>query len=225
MINEAPIMNITVPAYSQLRDILREEIITGVIPAQTRLTINDVADKFKISHMPVREAFQWLQGEGLIEIIPNKGARVLSLTPEFVASIYDVRSVLEGLLARTGLERFTEEDFQIMSEYQRDFSAAVNSGDINAIWANDKRFHHLLFEKSRNKPALEIFQKYSSLLSTLRKKYGFGEGRIREMARQHEEILGLLKTGDPDKLESMCKKHAEGAKKDLLKRIEESGSI
>jgi DNA-binding GntR family transcriptional regulator len=218
-------MNICVPAYSQLRDILREEIITGVIPAQTRLTINEVADKFKVSHMPVREAFQWLQGEGLIEIIPNKGARVLSLTMEFISNIYDVRSVLEGLLARTGLEHFTEEDFLKMREYYNEFCAAVHGGDINTIWANDKRFHQPLFEKSINKPAREIFEKYSALLSTLRKKYGFGEGRILEMVRQHEEILSAIKARDPDRLETVCRKHAAGAKKDLLKRIEVMGTI
>ena len=215
-------MDICVPAYSQLRDILREEIITGVIPAQTRLTISYVADKYKVSHMPVREAFQWLQGEGLIEIIPNKGARVLSLTLEFISNIYDIRSVLEGLLARTGLEYFTEETLAQMQQYHDDFCASVTSGDMDTIWASDKRFHMPLFEKSANKPAREIFQKYSALLSTLRRKYGFGESRILEMSSQHEEILQALSERDPNLLDSLCRKHAEGAKKDLLKRIQDT---
>ena len=218
-------MNLTIPAYSQLRDILREEIISGVIPAQTRLTINDVAEKFKVSHMPVREAFQGLQGEGLIEIIPNKGARVLSLTFEFVSNIYDVRSVLEGLLVRTGLRLFTEEDFIKMREYQREFSSVVRNGEINAIWTSDKRFHLPLLEKSINTPARDIFQRYSALLATLRKKYGFCEERLLEMSQQHEAILDMIKTGDPDKLEAMCRKHAEGAKKDLLQRMEAAESV
>ncbi len=212
-------MKIGVPAYSQLRDILREEIITGAIPAGSRLTIAEVAERYKVSHMPVREAFQWLQGEGLIEIIPNKGARVLSLSIEFIASIYDIRAAIEGLLARSSVTHFTEENLLRMKAHYDNFRDSIDNMDIDNIYSNDRKFHLSLYEKTVNKPALEIYNKYSALLLTLRKKYGFNEERVHTMAKEHKEILDAVKASDADGLEKIVRRHAEGGKNDLLGRM------
>jgi len=212
-------MKIGVPAYSQLRDILREEIITGVIAAESRLTIAEIAERYKVSHMPVREAFQWLQGEGLIEIIPNKGARVLSLNIEFIASIYDIRAAIEGLLARASVANFTEEDYLEMKAHYDNFCNSIDKMDIDSIYANDRKFHLSLYKKTVNKPALDIYNKYSALLLTLRKKYGFNDERVYRMAKEHKEILDAIKAADANGLEKIVRHHAEGGKNDLLGRM------
>ena len=100
-------MNVGVPAYEQVTDILRDKIISGAISSNTRLTILDVAKKFGVSQMPVREAFQCLQGEGLLKVVAHKGAYVLALDTTRVRSFYLIRSVVEGLLARQSVHTMT----------------------------------------------------------------------------------------------------------------------
>ncbi len=211
--------NIAVPAYSLLRDRLREEIIKGKIPAETRLTINETADRYGVSHMPVREAFQWLQGEGLIEIIPHRGARVLSLDTGYISSIYDIRGVMEGLLAKSSLPHLVADDLAKIREHHANFNNSIDKADVNSIYANDRSFHLSIYRRSPNRPALEIYNKYSALLLTLRKKYGFNESRISEMTHQHEAILAALQSGAANDLEAVVRIHAEGGKNDLLDRM------
>ena len=210
---------IVMPAYSKLRDILREEIITGKIPAESRITIAEIAQQHGVSHMPVREALQWLQGEGLIEIIPNKGARVLPVDAEFIANVYETRAVIEGLLARSGLRGFHEDDLWRMQQRYQEFCTVAAESQIDGIYAGDRRFHLALYEPSRNRPALEIYNKYTELLLTLRKKYGFSGGRIEAMVEEHAEILAAAEAGDEYRLESVIRSHAHGGKQDLLDRM------
>lgn len=210
---------IVVPAYSKLRDILREDIITGKIPAESRITIAEIAQQHGVSHMPVREALQWLQGEGLIEIIPNKGARVLLVDADFIASVYATRAAVEGLLARTGLRGLQEPDLSKMRERYQEFCSIAVGADIESIYSGDRRFHLSLYEPSRNRPALDIYNRYTELLLTLRKKYGFSSERIEAMVQEHAEILAAVESGDEYRLESVIGSHAHGGKQDLLDRI------
>lgn len=208
------------PAYSKLRDILRERIITGVIPADSRLTIAEIALEHGVSHMPVREALQWLQGEGLLEIIPNKGARVLRLDAEFIGSVYDTRSVVEGLLARTALANLTEDDRSKIERAHAAFLDAAAGLDIDTVYTRNREFHLALYSKSRNRPGLDIYNKYSALLLTLREKFGFGVGRVNAMVDQHDQILSAIRAGSAEKLAEITQLHAQGGKNDLLSRMQ-----
>src|SRR5918997_1452748 len=94
-------------AYSALTDILREEIVSGRLAAGSRLTVEDLASRYGVSTMPVREALQRLRGEGIIVLLPHRGARVVSLDENLVSNIYDLRGAIESLLARRSLPNLT----------------------------------------------------------------------------------------------------------------------
>lgn len=212
-------MTIGVPAYEQLIDILREEILSGIIPADTRLTILGVAKRFSVSQMPVREAFQRLQGEGLIKGTPHKGARVISIDDRFIRHIYEVRGVMEGLLACSGFSAITAGTIEALESINQKISEASDKGETDEILSLDHQFHIKIYEHSQNTVALDIYNNFTRLLSKLRCRYGFGTYRLHELTQQHETILNFFRTGDREKIEYTVRAHRIGSMEDLLAQM------
>lgn len=213
---------ILVPAYELLSDKLRDQIISGELPAGTKLTIAMVASRYGVSQMPVREAFQRLCGEGLITLHPHRGATVRSIDAAFVQSIYDLRGAIEALLGRLGAPHLMPEDLDRLQVVHADITQAVAANDIKRIVELNNQFHHLIYRHSGNTEALRLFEQYSALVGSLRSRFGFGAGRLQTIILQHASILGALRAHDVPLLEHLLRAHCEGAKADLLARLNEA---
>jgi DNA-binding GntR family transcriptional regulator len=207
------------PTYAALRDQLRMEILSGRIPDGTRLTTASLVDRFGFSQMPVREALQSLQGEGLVEILPHKGARVLSLTMKRVRNIYDLRAAIEVLLVRLSLPNLTNAAMARLTQIHVGFQEAVRQGDTETTFALNSDFHHTIYRHGDNEEALQIYERYATLLGGLRAKFGYSQERLDHMVDQHAIILEALRAQDEDRLEKVIRTHVEGAKTDLLERM------
>jgi DNA-binding GntR family transcriptional regulator len=213
-------MEIGVPAYEQLRDLLREEIISGVIPPDTHLTILGVAKRFGVSHMPVREAFQWLQGEGLLKVMPHRGAYVLSLTNDYVRDIYELRGIIAGLLARQSLSYLKPAMLVKLGKIHTRFCDAAKQNNLDKLMSLNNSFHENIYMLGRNREAKRTYKLYAGLLGTLRGKYGIQSVRLEKMMEEHAEILKALHAKDEILVEKLVRLHGEGAMKDILSMME-----
>ena len=212
-------MNVGLPAYEQIRDILREEIISGKIPSGTNLKKAHIAERFGVSPMPVREALQWLKGEGLISGLPHRGFKVISIDENFIRNTFEIRTAMEELMARQGILQFTEADIDKLSRFNEQLSSLGDHKQISEIFSLDKLFHRTLYQYSKNPIAHEIYEKYRALIHILRKSSGFSPERLAEMTGQHLEIIDAIKKRNENDLEKLIRKHKIGALDDLLQRI------
>ena len=213
-------MNVGVPAYEQVTDIIREKIISGAIPPNTRLTILEVAKEFGVSQMPVREAFQCLQGEGLLKVVPHKGACVLALDPIRVRSFYLIRSVIEGLLARQSVHTMTDSTLETLKKINDQFKTAVENNNLKKITSLNKKFHKSLYRCGEIPEAFDVYKRYEGLLTTLRHKHGFNRKRLEGMVVEHSEILDAVSSKDGSGVENLVKIHIEKAMTDILSSLE-----
>jgi DNA-binding GntR family transcriptional regulator len=213
-------MTIGVPAYEQLRDLLRSEIVSGLIPPGTRLVIADVAGRFGVSHMPVREAFQSLQGEGLVKFVAHRGAHASSLTPENVRDIYEVRGMIAGLLARQSIASLTPAVLNELETIQATFCEAVSQNNLKLVIEQNNRFHTTLYKLGKNREAQRTYQLYAALLGTLRHKYGIQPARLEKMKEEHSAILMALHSRDESLVEKLVKAHGEEAMNDILSMMQ-----
>jgi len=204
-------------AYAQVKEMIKESILSGEIPAGARITIAEITERYGVSQMPVREAFQILQGEGFIELLPHKGASVKSLTPEYLRNIYEIRGVIEGLLARRSMPNLTLSGLSRLKEINAQMASMIQSGiRAHEIVQLDREFHTAIYANSNNPEALQIYEKYVGLISSLRKKFGYGVNRMDNIISQHWEIIEALQNQDAEELEKIINLHSEGAKLDLL---------
>jgi len=207
------------PTYASLRDTLRQEILSGKLAAGTRLTAASVVERFGYSQMPVREALQALQGEGLIDIQPHKGASVLPLDARRVRNIYDTRAAIECLLVRLSVPNLTNSAMARLAAIHEDFTAASQSHNVEAIFNWNNAFHDLIYRHADNDESLVIYDRYAILLGSLRGTHGYSADRLAQMVTEHETILQALRRQDVPWLEATTRAHVEGARDDLLQRM------
>lgn len=211
---------INTPTYEILRDRLREEIISGRIKSGTRITIQEVANRFDVSHQPVREAFQWLKGEGIIDILPHKGAVTRVLDIDLIINIYDIRAVIEGLLAKLSTEKFKKENLKYLEQIQEELKLSITNDKCLEIVSLDYKFHTYLYQLNNNRDALKIYERYVGLLISLRRVYGFGDKRPDRLLEEHKNILNAIVNNQAELAEQLMKLHAERAKSDLITQLE-----
>ena len=141
--------------FLPLRDVvfntLRKAILTGTLKPGERLMEVHLANKLGVSRTPVREAFRQLELEGLIQIVPNKGAYVTGITTKDVKDIYMIRSSLEGMCARLATEHITKEQMEELEENVYLASFHASKGHMEQMAELDNRFHHILYEGQLNK--------------------------------------------------------------------------
>jgi DNA-binding GntR family transcriptional regulator len=202
--------------YAALTDLLREEIVSGRLPAGSRLTADEVASRYGVSHMPVRQALQRLHGEGIIVFLPHKGARVVSLDAQLVSNIYDLRGAIESLLARLSLPNLTNGAMARLHDLYRQFVEAAEKGDVKLVLALNAEFHSLLYGYANNPVALDIYDRYAGLMGALRQRYGIGPGRLAQRAAGLSDLLDALHAQDEERVGKVVAAQCELAKQDLL---------
>ncbi len=185
---------------------LREDILSGVYKEHEELKEVAIGEELGVSRTPVREAFRQLELEGLIQIIPNKGAYVTGITVKDVKDIYMIRSRLEGLCARWATANITKEQMEEMEEnvYLAEFHAS--KGHMDQLAELDNRFHEILYEACGSKMLEHQLRDYHNyVLRVRRKTLATSRGAVSNM--EHRGILEAIKSGDADKAEKLADEH------------------
>lgn len=188
---------------------IRENILNGVYREQEELKEVTLGEKLGVSRTPVREALRQLELEGLVEIIPNKGARVTGITKKDIDDIYQIRYLLEGLSARWATEHVTEEQLEKMEEtlYLTEFHA--QKGNFDQVYELDSQFHELMYEASGSKLLNHILSDFHMYVTRVRKVSLASGSRSKYSTEEHRKILNAIRERNADKAEECAHQHVE----------------
>lgn len=196
---------------------LREDILSGKYKEGDELKEVAIGEELGVSRTPVREAFRQLELEGLIQIIPNKGAYVTGITEKDVKDIYMIRSLLEGLCARWACEHITDEQMEEMEEniYLAKFHA--QKGHLEQLAELDNRFHDILYEACNSKMLEHQLKDFHEYVLRVRKKTLSNVNRGPKSNEEHEQIMEAIKAKDADKAERLANMHMINAYENMVK--------
>ena len=196
---------------------IREDILSGKYKDNEELKEVAIGEELGVSRTPVREAFRQLELEGLIQIIPNKGAYVTGISIKDVKDIYMIRSLLEGLCARWATENITKEQLEEMEEnvYLTEFHAGKGHND--QIADLDNRFHEIMYEACNSKMLEQQLRAFHDYVLRVRKKTLSQGKRGTQSNREHKLILEAIKEGNPEKAEQVANKHVMSAYENMVK--------
>jgi len=186
------------PGYERLQQLLRDEILEGRIPAGARLKVSDIATRFNTSTNPAREALQGLEGEGLVVIIPNRGARVRLIDEDMVRNIFDIRGLLEPYIMRTFVEFARPDDVAALKALQQECQASCDGARYSEFHAANIAFHDYVTERHYNVEAVRIMKQHNSWLRALSMKNPLTHAQMRASSAEHWELLAAVESGDPD---------------------------
>lgn len=195
---------------------IRDDILSGKYKEHEELKEVAIGEELGVSRTPVREAFRQLELEGLIQIIPNKGAYVTGITVKDVKDIYMIRSRLEGLCARWATEKITTEQLEEMEEnvYLAEFHAS--KGHMDQMAELDNRFHEILYEASDSKMLEHLLKDYHNyVLRVRRKTLSTGRGSVSN--NEHRMILDAIKNKNANLAEELAHQHMINAFENMVK--------
>jgi len=195
---------------------LREDILNGKYDEGVELREIAIGEELGVSRTPVREAFRQLELEGLIKIIPNKGAYVVGISDKDVRDIYILRSRLEGLAARWAVDHITQEQMEEMEENVYLAKFHTEKGHNEQIFELDNRFHELLYEASGSKILEHQLKDYHQYVLRIRKKTLASAKRGTQSNLEHEAILEAIKNKNADDAERLAHEHMINAYRNMI---------
>ncbi|MBC5687726.1 GntR family transcriptional regulator [Mediterraneibacter sp. NSJ-55] len=200
---------------------IREDILKGKYKEHEELRENTIGKELGVSRTPVREALRQLELEGLVSIIPNKGAYVTGISPKDVKDIYMIRSMLEGLCARWATENITEEQMEeleetiLLSEFHMKREGSYNVEQITML---DGRFHAILYEASNSRILSHVLADFHKYVQPARKSSVVSEERARKSIREHKQILRAIRDKDQNLAEQLANEHILHVMQNLKKQ-------
>ncbi|MEO8858762.1 MAG: GntR family transcriptional regulator [Burkholderiaceae bacterium] len=203
---------------SDIQNLLRNDIVAGKFALGSRLFIEDLSERYGVSHMPIREALRILHGEGLVVIEPNRGARVRPLYSGFIEDVFDVRCAVEAMLARRAAERRTDQHLKQLREAAAKLEAMVAAGDHASVPMANREFHMVINDAAANPGALAIVENHWLLLAVLLKRYGQGEQRFQRVIDEHQFLIHAIERRDAHTAAVLMSSHIEQGKITLMQR-------
>jgi len=189
----------------QIRDQLLNRIIHGELTPGSRLIELKIAAEFSTSQAPVREALRELEAMGVVETLPNKGARVRTITNQELSELYDVRAQLESYAAQLTAERGVPVKSKLQ-EAVRAMKRAARESDSSAFAHHNSRFHRIILESSGNKVLLEVWETLNVQTRTIT-NVTRSRRNLTELAESHLPIIDAITSGNPDKANKVAKQH------------------
>ena len=204
----------------KLPQLLRADIVAGRIPAGSRLKVSDIIARYGTSTNPAREALHALEGEGLVVITPNRGARVRSINDDFVGCIFDIRRLVEPYIVRWFAEYATAEDRSCLVAIQEAVQQAAEAGNFTEFHKLNCDFHDLIVNRHFNIEAARIMRTQNGWLRLLAVEYPSISPQIQRSSAEHWELIAAFKSFDADLAAKIILKHGERSQTNLLGRMQ-----
>ncbi|MCE7029459.1 GntR family transcriptional regulator [Jiella avicenniae] len=200
---------------------LKKEIMTSGIPAGLQATEQEFADRFGVSRTPMREALLRLSAEGLVELIPRRGARILSLSVEDMREVYDILIALEPeAAARVAASTVSEEALSGLEDATKRMEEALEKDDLDAWASADTDFHEQLLRLCGNARMQRIIrtlldQSHRARSITLRLR-----SKPHQSTQEHREIIECIRRGDLETTRRTFREHRVRAADELMAILE-----
>lgn len=217
-------LELSLDEYLPLRDVvfktLRQAILTGELKPGERLMEIHLANRLGVSRTPIREAIRMLELEGLVTMIPRKGAEVSRISKQDITDVLEVRASLDALAVRLCCERITPDEILGLEEAASLFSEAINSGDLTAVAQADVDFHDIIVASSKNKRLKQMVDNLAERVYRYRLEYIKDKSSHNNLINEHREILDFIKAGDAKGAEEAIIKHVKNQENAIIGQLD-----
>lgn len=218
-------LKMNVNEYLPLRDVvfktLREAILKGNLAPGERLMEIQLANQLGVSRTPIREAIRKLELEGLVIMIPRRGAEVARITEKDLKDVLEVRASLEELAISLACERISELSVEALKEALKSFKAAINEGDVTKIAQSDVDFHDIIFAATDNARLIQIVNNLREQMYRYRLEYLKDYTTHDRLYKEHEEIVRAIANRDKALARKLIVEHIYHQELTVIKNIQE----
>lgn len=209
--------------FLPLRDVvfntLRKAILTGTLKPGERLMEVHLANKLGVSRTPIREAIRKLELEGLVIMIPRRGAEVAQITEKSLKDVLEVRRALDVLSVELACDRITEEETATLKKACDDFERAVRGKDVSVIATADVALHDIIVKATGNQRLQQLVNNLAEQMYRYRFVYIKDESQHDKLVREHKEIFESIADRDKERASKAARIHIDNQEKSIIRQI------
>ena len=210
--------------YLPLRDVvfntLRQAILKGELKPGERLMEIALAEKLGVSRTPIREAMRKLELEGLVVMIPRRGAQVANITEKDLNDVLEVRIALENVAIEKACTRMSEEDMGRLWLAAKEFERTMAEGNLVRLAEADVEFHEIIYRASDNKRLNQVLNNLREQIYRYRVEYLKEEETRNVLVKEHEELTKAIRQRDVKKAQEISFRHIENQRRAIIQSIE-----
>lgn len=215
--------------YLPLRDVvfntLRKAILKGELKPGERLMEIALADRLGVSRTPVREAMRKLELEGLVVMIPRRGAQVANITEKDLNDVLEVRIALENLSIENACNRMTGEQLARLWDAAKTFEKTMADGNLVKLAEADVDFHEVIYQSSDNRRLNQVLNNLREQIYRYRVEYLKDEETRNLLVKEHEELYEAIKARDVARAQEISFRHIENQREAIVRSIREETEI
>lgn len=209
--------------YLPLRDVvfgtLRRAILTGELKPGERLMEIHLADKLGVSRTPIREAIRKLELEGLVTMVPRRGAEVAQITEKSLKDVLEVRRALDALCAELACDRITDEEKEALKRACDAFEEATKTGDTKMIAQADVALHDIIIQATDNARLIQLIHNLSEQMYRYRFEYIKETSEHARLIDEHRIIYQSIINRDKETAAQMARLHIDNQETAIMNQI------
>ena len=218
-------LKLNISEYLPLRDVvfktLREAILKGDLAPGERLMEIKLANQLGVSRTPIREAIRKLELEGLVVMVPRKGAEVAKITEKELRDVLEVRASLEELAISLACERITDEKIAELKDALEQFRTVIKGKDVTKIAQMDVAFHDVIFEATQNARLVQMVNNLREQMYRYRLEYLKDFSTHSRLDEEHVKIFEAVSARDIERATALIREHIYNQEVTVVKNIQE----
>ncbi|WP_312427577.1 GntR family transcriptional regulator [Lacrimispora sp.] len=218
-------LKVNMNEYLPLRDVvfntLRQAILKGELAPGERLMEIQLAERLGVSRTPIREAIRKLELEGLVLMIPRKGAEVAKISEKSLRDVLEVRRSLEELAIELACQRMTPEAVEELEKKQEEFKEAVEQGNPMEIAETDEAYHDVIYKGTCNDRLVQMINNLREQMYRYRLEYIKDEDKRQILLLEHDNILKAVRLRKVQEAKEAMREHIDNQEITVSKNIKE----
>ena len=199
--------------------IIKDNIISLRLEPGSQISENELATEMGLSRTPVREAIRKLELEGLVTMIPRRGAEVAQITEKNLRDVLEVRRALDALAIELACERITEDELAELKKACENFELETKRGNANQVAQADVELHDIILKASGNERLMQMISKLSQQMYRYRLEYVKDEANYKRLIAEHRVIYEAIRDRDRQTGAEAIKNHIDNQEKAVIRMI------
>jgi DNA-binding GntR family transcriptional regulator len=208
--------------HEQVAQRLRQMLVEGGIPPGAKLNERELAELLQVSRTPLREAIKMLAAEGLVELVPNRGAIALALGEADVLNTFEVMAGLEAQSGELAAERITDAELAEIQAMHFEMLAAYTRQDLSAYYSINNRIHRAINAAAKNPVLSAVYEQVNARLQALRFRSNQDGEKWKRAVKEHETMIEALAARDPAAMRAVLLTHLRNKRDVVLEQLRDS---
>jgi DNA-binding GntR family transcriptional regulator len=202
---------------------LRTMLVEGEIVPGAKLNERELAEVLDVSRTPLREAIKMLAAEGLVELLPNRGAIAVALSEADVLNTFEVMAGLEGLSGELAAQRITDTELAEIKAMHYEMLAAYTRADLSNYYRLNAQIHHAINAAAKNPVLTTTYNQVNARLQALRFRSNQDGAKWKRAMKEHDKMIDALQARDAGALRDVLVTHLHNKRDVVIAQLREGG--